>query len=166
MLTSWSLVSTPAELSMASVFSRTPLSAASMRPSWVRPRLPPSPTTLQRNCAPVTRIASLALSPTSALLSDSARTYVPMPPFHSRSTGACRIACSRSLGVMLFTPSSMPRSLAHLLADGMDFRRPREDPAAGADESGVVVLPSSTATARTAACARRTRRPGPGSGRG
>ena len=50
MLTSWSEVSTPAELSMASVFdpARRP-SANSIRPSWVRPRLPPSPTTLTRS---------------------------------------------------------------------------------------------------------------------
>ena len=72
MLTSWSEVSTPAELSIASVLIRPPLpdgppcSAYSIRPSWVQPRLPPSPTTLTRSCAPLTRIASLALSPTSA----------------------------------------------------------------------------------------------------
>ena len=67
MFTSWSEVSTPAELSMKSVFSRTPACAASMRPSWVMPRLPPSPTTLQRRSAPLTRSALLARSPTSAL---------------------------------------------------------------------------------------------------
>ena len=55
MLTSWSEVSTPAELSMKSVLSSTPCSAASMRPRWVRPRLPPSPTTLQRSSLPSTR---------------------------------------------------------------------------------------------------------------
>ena len=74
MLTSWSEVSTPAELSMASVLTRTPCRAASIRPSWVRPRLPPSPTTRQRSAAPLTRIASLALSPTSALDSVEALT--------------------------------------------------------------------------------------------
>ena len=63
MLTSWSEVSTPAELSMASVLTRTPQNAASMRPSWERPRLPPSPTTLTRSCLPSTRIGSLARSP-------------------------------------------------------------------------------------------------------
>ena len=51
MLTSWSEVSTPAELSMKSVLIRPPSPprprrAYSMRPSWVRPRLPPSPTQL------------------------------------------------------------------------------------------------------------------------
>ena len=47
MLTSWSEVSTPAELSMKSVLIRPPAAAPaaySIRPSWVRPRLPPSPT--------------------------------------------------------------------------------------------------------------------------
>ena len=69
MFTSWSEVSTPAELSMASVLMRTPASAASMRPSCVQPRLPPSATTLQRRSAPLMRSASLARSPTSAWLS-------------------------------------------------------------------------------------------------
>ena len=40
-------------------------SAYSIRPRWVNPRLPPSPTTLQRSSSPSTRTASLALSPTS-----------------------------------------------------------------------------------------------------
>jgi hypothetical protein len=66
MLTSWSEVSTPAELSMASVWMATPACAASMRPSCVKPRLPPSPTTLQRSSRPSTRSTSLARSPTSA----------------------------------------------------------------------------------------------------
>ena len=42
MLTSWSEVSTPAELSMKSVFTRPPPSAYSIRAAWVSPRLPPS----------------------------------------------------------------------------------------------------------------------------
>ena len=69
MLTSWSEVSTPAELSMASVLIRTPLKAASIRPSWEQPRLPPSPTTLTRSYLPLTRMASLARSPTDRLSS-------------------------------------------------------------------------------------------------
>ena len=108
MFTSWSEVSTPAELSMKSVLSSTPCCAASMRPSWVRPRLPPSPTTLQRRSRPSTRRPLLARSPTSACVSLLAFTYVPMPPFHSRSTGAFRMALISSLGVMDFTPSAMP----------------------------------------------------------
>ena len=57
-------VLTPAELSMASVLSLTPFCAASMRPRWVAPRLAPSPITRARISAPVTRIGSLARSPT------------------------------------------------------------------------------------------------------
>ena len=66
MFTSWSEVSTPALLSIASVLILPPWWANSIRPSWVRPRLPPSPTTFTRRSAPSTRMASLALSPTSA----------------------------------------------------------------------------------------------------
>ncbi len=110
MFTSWSEVSTPALLSMASVLSRPPCSANSIRPSWVMPRLPPSPTTSTRRSLPFTRMWSLPLSPTSALDSVDALTYVPMPPFHSRSTGALRIAFIRSGGVILATPGSRPRA--------------------------------------------------------
>ena len=63
MLTSWSEVSTPAELSMKSVLIRPPSSLAppasppyrtySIRPAWVRPRLPPSPTHRARSCGAV-----------------------------------------------------------------------------------------------------------------
>ena len=74
MLTSTSEVLTPAELSIASVLSRTPASAASMRPRWVMPRLAPSPITLQRSSAPVMRIASLARSPAASSVSVEART--------------------------------------------------------------------------------------------
>ena len=74
MLTSWSEVSTPAELSIASVLMRPPASAYSMRPSCVQPRLPPSATTLQRSSRPLTRSASLARSPTCACVSLAALT--------------------------------------------------------------------------------------------
>ena len=67
MLTSWSEVSTPAELSMKSVHTRPPASAYSILASWVRPRLPPSPITLARSAAASTRTASFDRSPTSAL---------------------------------------------------------------------------------------------------
>ena len=59
---------------MKSVLIRPPQLAYSIRPSWVRPRLPPSPTHLARSCAPLTRSPSLALSPTWALLSAVALT--------------------------------------------------------------------------------------------
>ncbi len=74
MFTSWSEVSTPAELSMKSVLIRPPARAYSIRPSWVQPRLPPSPAHSARTSAPFTRTASLALSPTSALVSEDAFT--------------------------------------------------------------------------------------------
>ena len=74
MFTSWSEVSTPAELSMASVLMRPPAPfapkrAKAMRPAWVRPRLAPSPTTLQRKSVASARTRSLALSPTSPSVS-------------------------------------------------------------------------------------------------
>ena len=66
MLTSWSEQSTPAELSIASVLILPPARANSMRPRWVSPRLPPSPTTLTRSSLPSARTVSLVLSPASA----------------------------------------------------------------------------------------------------
>ena len=48
--------------------------ANSIRARWVRPRLPPSPTTRQRSSAASTRRLSLALSPTSAWVSLEALT--------------------------------------------------------------------------------------------
>ncbi len=65
MFTSWSDVSTPALLSIASVLISPPWSAYSTRPSWVNPRLPPSATARQRSSLPLIRSASLVLSPTS-----------------------------------------------------------------------------------------------------
>ena len=44
-----------------------------------------------------------------------------MPPFQSRSTGALRIARSRSLGAMEVAPSAMPRTSAASALTGMDF---------------------------------------------
>ena len=67
MLTSWSEASTPAELSMASVLTRMPASAASTRPSWVRPEVAALADDPDAQLRPSTRIASLALSPTWAL---------------------------------------------------------------------------------------------------
>ena len=65
-LTSWSEVSTPAELSIASVLILPPAIAYSMRARWVKPRLPPSATALARSSLAAMRQASLAWSPTSA----------------------------------------------------------------------------------------------------
>ncbi len=69
MLTSWSEQLTPPALSMKSVLQAPPRRQYSTRPSWVMPRLPPSPITLARTSLPLTRKPSLALSPTSAWLS-------------------------------------------------------------------------------------------------
>ena len=66
MLTSWSEVSTPAELSMKSVFTSPPPREYSIRAAWVRPRLPPSPTTRACSRGASIRTASLDRSPTSA----------------------------------------------------------------------------------------------------
>jgi hypothetical protein len=119
MLTSWSEQLTPPALSMASVLMRPPPSAYSMRPRCVKPRLPPSPTTRQRSSAPSTRTPSLALSPTSALPSVVALTYVPMPPFHRRSTGARSSARMSSLGVS--ASASMPSAARAGPEMGIDF---------------------------------------------
>ena len=99
MLTSWSEQSTPAELSIASVLIFPPRRANSMRPRWVSPRLPPSPTTFTRSSDASARTGSLVLSPASACVSSDAFTYVPMPPFQSRSAGARRIAAISSGGL-------------------------------------------------------------------
>ena len=120
MLTSWSLQSTPAELSIASLLIRPPLSANSMRPRWVRPRLPPSPTIRHRRLLPLTRNPSLARSPTSALDSVDALTYVPTPPFQNTSTGACRIVEISSLGVKAVR--SVPNRLRASALSVMVFR--------------------------------------------
>ena len=74
MLTSLSEQSTPAELSMKSVLMRPPLSANSIRPAWVTPRLAPSPTTFARTSLPSTLVASFAGSPTWAWVSFAALT--------------------------------------------------------------------------------------------
>ena len=66
MFTSWSDMSTPPELSTASVFSRTPFVQNSIRPRCVSPRLPPSATTRALTSLAFTRTRSFARSPTSA----------------------------------------------------------------------------------------------------
>ena len=74
MFTSWSDVSTPPELSTASVLRRPPAAQYSSRPFCVRPRLPPSPTTRARTSRPSTRTRSLVRSPTWPCSSDAAFT--------------------------------------------------------------------------------------------
>ena len=44
-----------------------------------------------------------------------------MPPFQSRSTGACRIAFISSAGVIAGMPSSMPSEVRIASLSGIDF---------------------------------------------
>ena len=53
-------------------------------------------------------MASFALSPTCALDSVVAFTYVPIPPFHKSSTGARKIALITSAGVSVTVDASSP----------------------------------------------------------
>ena len=62
-----------------------------------------------------------------------------MPPFHSRSTGARRIAGISSLGVS--RSASTSKRLADLLGQRDRLRGAREDPAALGDQRRVVVGP-------------------------
>src|SRR5918999_623670 len=116
MLTSWSEQSTPAELSSASVLILPPPAAYSIRARWVRPRLPPSPITRQRSSEASTRTASLALSPASVCVSPLAFTYVPIPSFQSRSTGAR--SDQVAVGVVTGRPRQLEQPAALLEARG------------------------------------------------
>jgi hypothetical protein len=164
MLTSWSEVSTPAELSMASVLMRTPASAASMRPSWVKPRLPPSPTTLQRSSPPLTRSASLARSPTSAWLS-AAGLDVGADAAVVEQVDR-RLQDRRSARSASGARRRCPARRAPAASDRHRLGAARPDPAAGADQRGVVVGPRRARQLRTGARARRSCVAASGSGRG
>ena len=128
MFTSWSEVSTPAELSMKSVLIRPPPRAYSIRPSWVKPRLPPSATQRARSCEPSTRTGSLALSPAAEWGSAEALTKVPTPPLNSRSTGARRTALTSSFGVSRATCSGRPSAARTWGLTGTDFASRRYTP--------------------------------------
>ncbi len=104
---------------MKSVLMRPPPSAYSILPSCVAPRLPPSPTTRARMSLPLIRTESFARSPTSEFDSFDDFTYVPMPPFHSRSTGAFRMALISSFGVMSWGASSGMPTAARTSGDGV-----------------------------------------------
>ncbi len=109
--TSWSDMSTPPELSSASVFALPPLSENSMRARCVKPRFPPSPTAWQRSWSTLTRTASFDGSPASAWVSEADFTYVPIPPFHSSSTGASSTArMSVSPSITSGVSSEIPRA--------------------------------------------------------
>ncbi len=124
---------------MKSVLMRPPAIAYSTRARWVNPRLPPSATTLTRRSLPSTRTASLARSSTSSWLSLDALTKVPMPPFHSRSTGAFRMRLMSSVGTSF--SSAMPSASRDLRRDRDRLGQPRVDAAALGDQLGVVVRP-------------------------
>ena len=65
-----------------------------------------------------------------------------MPPFHSRSTGAFRQALISSAGVSASTVLGQAQRGPHRLGDRHRLGRPREHPAAGGDQGGVVVGPA------------------------
>ena len=91
---------------MKSVLIRPPVSAYSIRPRCVKPRLPPLPRRGLGPGSPLIRTGSLARSPTSVWPSFAALTYVPIPPFQSRSTGACSTQRIASAGVISADVSS------------------------------------------------------------
>ena len=74
-----------------------------------------------RSALPSILTASPDLSPTEALVSRSAFTYVPMPPFQSRSTSAVSIARISSAGVSALTSSAMPSATRTCADTGTDF---------------------------------------------
>ena len=124
---------------MKSALMRPPRSENSTRARRVKPRLPPSPTTRARSSRASTRIASEERSCASASVSEEALTTVPMPPFHSRSTGARRIARMTSVGAG--RSSSVPKRRARLRRQRDRLRRARPHPAALGDQRPVVVVP-------------------------
>ena len=90
--------------------------------------------------APLMRTASLARSPTSVLDSSVAFTYVPMPPFHSRSTGMRRMARMISFGVAV-AASRPEHATARPARARSDFDGARVHAAAARDLLAVVVVP-------------------------
>ena len=104
---------------MKSVLMRPPRIANSIRPRCVNPRLPPSPTTRERTWLPLMRTLSFVRSPASAFVSFECFTYVPIPPFHRRSTGAFRIARITSFGGISSGASSATPSAARASVDSV-----------------------------------------------
>ena len=94
---------------MKSVLILPPRREYRMRARWVKPRLPPSATTRARTWSASIRTASLAWSPTSASVSPGALTNVPIPPNHSRSADAARMAETSSGGLTTLAPSRPSR---------------------------------------------------------
>ena len=152
MFTSWSEVSTPALLSIASVLMRPPASAYSTRPSWVNPRLPPSPTLRQRSSAPSTRTASFALSPTSALRL-GARLHVGADAAVVEQVDGRAQDRADQLGRRARVDVGVDAEPgAHLVGDRDRLQRARVDAAAGGDAARCRSRPTTSGAARTAAC--------------
>ena len=134
MLTSWSEQSTPAELSIASMLIRPPPSANSMRARCVKPRLPPSPTTRQRSSSRVDADGVVRLVADVGVPLLLALTYVPMPPFQSRSTGARSSARISSFGVS--DSSSTPSAARTSGESAIDFAVRGKTPPPGEISAG------------------------------
>ena len=129
MFTSWSEQSTPAALSIKSVNDAPSLAKAySIRARCVIPRLPPSPITLVSRSLPLIRKLSLALSPASAWLSSDDLTYVPMPPFQIRSTGAFNSAVIKSFGDILSSLMAKRVFISGLMSKDLLLRLNRVPP--------------------------------------
>ena len=91
-----------------------------------------------------------------------------MPPFHSRSTGACRIALHQlGRGHRFDASPSMPSAARTCGAERDRLRDAREDAAALGDQRGVVVVPARAGQVEQplALGVRRRRRRGRGRGR-
>ncbi len=165
MLTSWSEVSTPAELSMASVLTSPPASAYSIRPRWVRPRLPPSPTT--RPAAAARRPAPRRWPCRRRRRCDSLRgldvgadAAVPEQVDRRGQDRADQLGRRQRQS----TPSSMPSAARTCGESGTDLAAARVDAAARPRSATGRSRPRTSGAARTAAAARRSDAAASGSG--
>ena len=165
MFTSWSEQSTPAELSMASVLILPPAMRELDPAAWVRPRLPPSPTTLARRSPPLSADAVVGLVADLGVrlvgrLHVGADAAVPEQvdgrpqdrPDAARPARATRPAMSSTC---LASGESATR-----------FADRAKTPPPGEITDAVVVGPGRTRQRRTAACARQRTASGPGRDRG
>ena len=140
MLTSWSEQSTPAELSMASVLMSPPrervLDAAELGEAEVA-ALADDAAAQVGTVHPQTRRWPGRRPRRSSR--STAFTYVPMPPFHNRSTGAFRISDSSATGVT--ASASVPSAPRTSGLSSMLLRGAWPHAAAGGDLRAVVVVP-------------------------
>ena len=163
MLTSWSELSTPAELSMASVLMRPPASAYSMRPRWVKPRLPPSPTTCSaarpRRRAPRRWPCRRPRRGSPRRLHVRADAAVPEQVDRRAQDRLDELGRRQRLGL---DAEHRP----HLGGERDRLRRAREDAAARRDQLRVVVVPRRARQLEQPLRARAKLAPGRGRGRG